>query len=639
MADYVTAATNLPRSLDVQISVSNPQTAVRTDLSTLCVACESIGLLPDANRIRFYSDLDSIINDFGTRGEPYRAAAAFFGQSPHPQQMAIGEVFLTPQPALLIGTVMSAMNITNLNAITAGNLVITITSGGNSVAYTLNALNFGSATTLALIASVIQAKLTTGNVPATCVVETYPGGNQQIVIATTATGNNVTISFPIDSTTGTFAGTALGMTAASGGSILAGYTPSLAATPGQLIAGVMSDANISALQAISAGNMELTIGGVSYNLNAMDFTNASTLALIAGVIQAKLTAGTVPATCSVEVFESASQQIVIQSTATGALVTMAYPVTTGTGTFVGTLLCMPALAGGQAINGSVPADISGELQNIQNAANAAGQFIFGWILEAKLREPAIQMSAATWALGQTNTAIMPILSNDLGAYDPSYNQDFMSLLASAQNMNIVPMWHDNPQQYPDVSILAYMLSVNYRLKDSTVSAKFKQLPGITPVAISLTQYLVLQGKGYNCYTNMGGGIDTYRQGLGGQSGWAMDTVINIANFVDDLGVNVFNAFLRNKKIPYTRAGQMLLVDPCKDTGEQYTYNGSFADRDTEDSTQKTGIVTIPAVQVIPTPIYMASSSDRVSHVGPPITMIVQDSGWIGSIAISVQLVT
>ena len=58
MADYVTAATNLPRSLDVQISVSNPQTAVRTDLSTLCVACESIGLLPDANRIRFYSDLD-----------------------------------------------------------------------------------------------------------------------------------------------------------------------------------------------------------------------------------------------------------------------------------------------------------------------------------------------------------------------------------------------------------------------------------------------------------------------------------------------------------------------------------------------------------------------------------------------------
>ena len=162
---------------------------------------------------------------------------------------------------------------------------------------------------------------------------------------------------------------------------------------------------------------------------------------------------------------------------------------------------------------------------------------------------------------------------------------------------------------------------------------------MSTVTITETQYSALKAKGYNVYTDMGGGIYTEREGSVPQSGWWMDTVINIANFVEDLGVNVYNAFLRNKKIPYTRPGQLMLVDPCKDTGEQYVYNGSFADREVQDPTQKQGISITPAVQVNPTPVSMASAGDRVSRIGPPIGMIVQDAGAIHSIAINVDLVT
>ena len=48
---------------------------------------------------------------------------------------------------------------------------------------------------------------------------------------------------------------------------------------------------------------------------------------------------------------------------------------------------------------------------------------------------------------------------------------------------------------------------------------------------------------------------------------------------------------------------------------------------------------VPAVQVLPTPVAMASASDRASRVGPPIAMIVQDAGAIHSIAIAVDIVT
>ena len=52
---YVTADQSLPRSLDVTISLSRPQTETRTNLTRLCVACEDLGFLPNENRIRFYS--------------------------------------------------------------------------------------------------------------------------------------------------------------------------------------------------------------------------------------------------------------------------------------------------------------------------------------------------------------------------------------------------------------------------------------------------------------------------------------------------------------------------------------------------------------------------------------------------------
>jgi hypothetical protein len=186
-----------------------------------------------------------------------------------------------------------------------------------------------------------------------------------------------------------------------------------------------------------------------------------------------------------------------------------------------------------------------------------------------------------------------------------------------------------------------MLSVNYRIQDSTVTAKFKVLPGIETVQLTETQWATLQSKGYNTYTAIGNNARTYRDGTTDDptGGWYMDTVINLDNFVEDLSVNVFNVFLRNKKIPYTRAGQMLLVDACKDVGYLYTFNGTFADREVLDTQKKSGISIVPAVQVLPTPIALMSVADRAARIGPPIEMIVQEAGAIHSIAINAEVVS
>lgn len=501
---YVTADTSLPRSLDVQISLSRAQTETRTPLNVACLAAENLGFLPDANRVRFYSSLAAVLADFDSTSEAYQAASAFFAQDPRATTMAIGEVFLDPIPGVLVAAALSAADIASLAAIDDGNLQITI----NGTAYDIDGIDFTGATSQTNIAAAIQTALTTAVAPATCAVRTFPGGVELVTITTTATGD---------------------------------------------------------------------------------------------------------------------------------LATVAYPITTGTGTYIGTLAKFDAAEGGKALSGYTPTDIAGELQNVQNAANASDQYLYGWDLGASLRDAAIQATAAEWVLA--TVGIMTLITNDVTAYDPSYTTDIGSVVAATGNRRAVCFYHDNAQRYPGMSILAYMLHVDYRLQDSTVTAKFKQLPGIETVTLSETQWAALQAKGYNTYTAIGNNSRTYRDGTTEESGWYMDTVINLDNFREDLSVNVYNVFLRNKKVPYTRRGQMLLVDACRDTGYQYTFNGTFADRETLDSTKKGGTTLVPAVQVLPTPIANMSAADRADRIAPPIEMIVQEAGAMHSIAISVEVVS
>lgn len=505
---YVTANLNLPRSIDVQISLSRPQTELRTNLTILCVACENLGFLPDSTRLRYYSTIEAVEEDFAVGSEAHFAASAFFSQTPRATKMAIGEVFLDDQAAVLASASLTAAEIALLAAVDDGEVDIVYMNPDDSAASTvsLTALDFTGATSMTNIAAVIQAAI---GAELTCQTKTLPGGTEIITITTVATGDGATISFPVDPE--------------------------------------------------------------------------------------------------------------------------------GAGTYIGELLKMSLATGGKVLNGYTSEGIGGELTNIANAANQANQYIYGWTLGSSLREAAIQEAAATWALART--AFMTLVTNDVLALDSTYTDDIGSVIAATGNRRVSCIYHDNAQRYPDVSILAYMLHVNYQIKDSTVTAKFKQLPGIETVELTETEWSVLQSKGYNTYTAVGNAARTYRDGMTDDTSWYMDTVINLDNFVEDLSVAVFNVFLRNKKIPYTRLGQMLLVDACKDTGNQYQYNGTFADREVADTTQKSGISLVPAVQVIPTPISNMSVADRAARIGPPIEMIVQEAGAIHSVAINVEVVS
>jgi len=473
----------------------------------MCLACEALGLLPNASRIRFYNTLAAVEDDYAPGTEAYFGASAFFAQTPRPTTMAIGEVFLDDLPAMIASPALTAAQIALVAAVSDGSMTINWADGSADTDVDLTGMDFTGMTTLAVIVAEINTALGS-DADLVAAVKTLPGGAQIITISTLLDGDDVTISYSVAAGSGTFVGTLLGLTAAGSGTLCQGYT------------------------------------------------------------------------------------------ATG---------------------------------------IADELASIANAALAVDKYIYGWALGAGLRIQATQEDAATWALGRT--AMLALTTNSTDALDPNITTDLGSVISAIGNRRTTLFYHDNVQRYPDVSFLAYMLHVNYRIQNSTVTGKFKQLPGIETVLLTETEWITLQSKGYNTYTAIGNNSRTVRDGVTEDIGWFVDTVINLDNFVEDLSVNVFNAFLRNKRIPYTRPGQMILVDACKDVGYLYTFNGTFADREVLDTTKKSGYSITPAVQVIPTAISLMSVADRAARIGPPIEMIVQEAGAIHSIAINVEVVS
>ena len=625
---YVTSDKSLPISLDVQISLSMAQTEARKNLTVLCVACEGLGLLPNAERIRFYSDIDSVEADFNTSSEPYQAAAAFFAQT-NPGTMAVGEVFMEDLPARLVSSALTATQIAAIAAISYGSMLITYNNGGADTSLILTDLVFSGLTTIEQIATVINNALIALTAPLTCTVKTIPGGAKRLEIKTTGTGTGKSVTFPIavppdDPTTNLVEDWVQG--AAPYNTLTSVDIPDITAA-----------INTAGTTETAHTNSMTLIPGIQYSL-AINLTSNSgqkpTVSGTGGVPTTLLTAGV----NTIDFIATGAACVLTITSTAAANFSATFSLTAiSVGSYMGVLLGLTSLVGGSVLNGYTYADIADELASIQSAANAAGQFIYGWCLGETLRDVAIQTVAAVWALAQ-DAAMMPLVTNDLLALEVGYSDDLGSVISATGNRRVVAIYHDNPQRYPDVSILAYMLAVNYQLQDSTVSAKFKVLPGIETVQLTVTQLNILKDKGYNVYTAVGVNARTYREGGTEDTSWAMDTVINLDNFKEDLSVNVFNVFLRNKKVPYTGPGQLLLIDACQDTGNQYIYNGSFADRQVVDTTKKAGISVIPAVKITPTPVAVATAADRASHIGPPISMVVQDSGWMGSIAINVSIV-
>lgn len=605
------AKTSLPRSLDVPVSLSRSVAETATDMTMMCFATPGVAFPPGNDRVQFFSTFDAVQGAVPENSEAIFAAQAFFNRSDRPQTMCIGRVFTAPTNGALVSGSITLSNLANVQ-----NGGFTISVGDTS--YTVANLTFGLNPTMADVTRQLNAQMSAfANTVANA-------DGKSVTITTNAIGDGADISYAGTPTEFTDVSTLLKLTSATGASIAEGQ----ASTPAKLTSGEIALAD---LYNVTDGAMTLVMNGATVNLYGLNFAPYGSSLTLNEVVQI-LTA----AIGSSGLVETSGQSIVISTSQQGADVTIGYASFASSITDLSSILALTQSTAASRIDGYTPGGLVSEVALIQTAARCAGRSVFAWTLDRQYRDTQDQKDFADWAEAQ-DQAYFSACTNSAQAYNTA---DTTNIGFYAHNKGYIKtsvMYHNNPQVYPDVSYAALALSVNYALENSTLTMKFKQLTGIETVPLTETQLSSLKARRINTYVSMGNSSSVVREGVQSADSWFTDSHVNLSNYKEELQVEVFNVFMRNKKVKYTSAGQDLLVSAAAKINNRYIRNGTFADREEETTDNETGYTTLPACTITPAPIYSATTSERAQRVAPPIAIVAYEAGAFHSVAIDVTV--
>ena len=481
----------------------------------------------------------------------------------------------------------------------------------------------GASVTLATLATALNSKMSG---KATFTVDTP---NNQLILTTASTGTASELAYAVTASpaAGTDISALLKLTQSTATSLVQG-TATNVEHPAELTSGEIALAD---LYNVTDGAMTLVMNGATVNLYGLNFATYGSSLTLNEVVQI-LTA----AIGSNGLVEVSGQSIVISTNQKGEGVTIGYASSASSITDLSAILALTQSTAASRIDGYTPGGLVSEVALIQTAARCAGRSVFAWTLDRQYRDTQDQKDFADWAEAQ-DQAYFSACTNSVQAYNTA---DTTNIGFYAHNKGYIKtsvMYHNNPQVYPDVSYAALALSVNYALENSTLTMKFKQLTGIETVPLTETQLSSLKARRINTYVSMGNSSSVVREGVQSADSWFTDSHVNLSNYKEELQVEVFNVFMRNKKVKYTSAGQDLLVSAAAKINNRYIRNGTFADREEETTDNETGYTTLPACTITPAPIYSATTSERANRVAPPIAIVAYEAGAFHSVAIDVTV--
>ncbi len=187
----MSTALSVDRVVRVTVNLQ-PKAVPRRNFGVLCIAGSS-DVIDPLERIRYYTGIEGVAEDFGLSAPEYKAAELFFAQSPRPYTLAVGRWVKAASPAYLKGGLIkdADLDATAWATITDGSLGLVINNRG----VTVSGLDFSLQTNMNGVAGIISQALETDG--ASCrwfgdhfVISTlYEGSGQEIGFAAlTGTG-------------------------------------------------------------------------------------------------------------------------------------------------------------------------------------------------------------------------------------------------------------------------------------------------------------------------------------------------------------------------------------------------------------------------------------------------------------------
>lgn len=397
---------------------------------------------------------------------------------------------------------------------------------------------------------------------------------------------------------------------------------SVSATQGDVVTADIS-ANLTALKAVSDGEFNITLNGVAEDILGLDFTNTSTLADVAAVIQAKLP--------NVVVSESGGQ-ITFKSKQSGAISTIVIAAVSGGS---GTDLTAAGLLNISAATTTDGVASSGEtiqaaIARTESLANYCGILTTLVVEDTKIDAIATAVQSRDMIIGipfADTTAIAGKATDikDAGQFKTRcilYTED----IEAAQLMV--------------AGYFGRAFSVNFNGSNTAQTMNLKQITNVTPDGgINQTLYEACKVAGMDVYVSYNGlpGV------LSTAGNTYFDRVYNQQQFKFDIQVEGFNYLATTStKIPQTEAGMDGLKDTYKDVGDKFVVNGFIGRGLTWSSADKFGDpedfdrnITQRGFYIFSQPIAEQSQVDRDARKAPLVQMAIKEAGSIHESIINV----
>lgn len=211
-------ATGLNVADFVNVSVTiEPIAAQYRNFGVGLILGSSSGVIDTAERLRLYTSLDGVTQDFGTTAPEYLAAKDYFSQSPQPAVLYVGRWAQSPTRGHVRGASLSPAQrlLSNFTSITNGALSITV----DGTARNLTGIDLSGALNLNNVASIIQTALAA---VASGAVVKYDGVYNRFDIASGTTGPTSSVSYATTAPSGTDLGPLLHLTSVDASAPVAG---------------------------------------------------------------------------------------------------------------------------------------------------------------------------------------------------------------------------------------------------------------------------------------------------------------------------------------------------------------------------------------------------------------------------------
>ena len=525
------------RVVNVQASFAAVGAQAPNTSSVLIMTDENV--IDTNQRIRAYASSDDIAADFGVNSYAYAASLIWFSYRPQPQQVYVGRWASTATSALINGGILTAAeeNLTNFTTITNGGIDFVI--DGTTV--NLAGLDFSAQTNLNGVAFVINTAL---GIHGGC---TWNGYNFQITSDSTGAGaaatGTVTLSGnPSAGDSVTIAGVAITFEAsgATGNQVNIGTTA--ADTTANLLGFLLGTTNAT-LEGFSFSRVgtvititDKTVGVAS---NSVTLTKSSTNIAISG---ATLTGGKAPSTITY--------------------------ATAGAGEDISTLLAMT-----QATAGSIVQGVNAE--SALQAVIALDNVSTYWFA-VTLATPTAQISdfMAVAAYIETTNHVHGVSTQDTANLNPVSTSGISTMLKAAEYERTFCAY-SGTTPYAALGFLAIVCTVDYTQPNSTVTAALKQIPGVVPDALSVSQANALDANRCNYYADFNNGTAITQNGM--MSGPAfIDEIVGLQSLVNQIQTDEYNALIQLPKVPQTDPGMHQLTGLNETSLAAYVRNGFIA---------------------------------------------------------------